>query len=294
MFDFQDMDFIKNIVGDLTPDFDSEWISTFSKQVQCLATYFKSHDLNPQDYKLIRYGDKYDIGGAYKKFSDAYTKAMDTGLGSQKDNFDPADVIAYNVNKIGYINSKLTQYSSSPVISKENYKEELFDTHLVVGISLKKISGNKSPQFDLYNTGHIKCDNVNSFEVLKNSNKTQLLILCKGKFNFDSTTENGDEIGSQNSVKLVMRSFGDGTTAVDCTLINPVKKGSSPTLGKCPARFWREVIGSNKNADLETNVRLFRSFIEKGNSREVLTKLKDLIKAAVKEGPSCFPFVLIH
>lgn len=290
MFDIKDTELIRNIVSDLTSDFDSEWISTFSKQVECLVTYLKSIGEDPLNYKLCRYNDDSEIGKSYAKYINAYTKE----IGGQKDNFDPADVIAYKYGDVGYIKGKLNSYCNNPVESKENYIKDLFNTHYIIGISLKKVAGNKSAKYDVYNTGSSnKCESVTSFNV--KSTDTQVTVECTGNFNFDDVTDgDGKEIGTEKVVKLVMRSFGSGQVGVDCS-IKEIKGKQSPTLGKCPVRIWEDVISLTNKKDLTSCVKSFVNFLSDEKHRSVvITGLENMIKGAIKEGPACFPFVLIH
>ena len=293
-FNINDPKFIRNLVSDLTPDFDSEWISTFAKQIICIQTYLKSIDVDPLHYKMCRYGSAEGIGDVYQKYIDAYTKEM--GGGGKKDNFDPADVIVYRVADIGESRSALSSYCNNPVDSKEKYINELFNTHMLKGLSLKKIRGNqKEAKYDIYNVmDYQKIGNVTGFSDPINKNTTnQITIECKGNFNFDTITdEKGETVGQEKIVRLTMRSFGSGQTGIDCELRE--HKGASPALGKCPARFWREILSCKQKYSLEQNIECFKQFLNGKNKTIILEGLKNIIKGAIKEGPSCFPFILIH
>ena len=288
-FDLQNTEFIKNLVSDLTSDFDSEWISTFQKQVICLTEYFEYIGVDPLDYKLFRYGDKSAVGKAYQKYIQSYVKAVE----GKKDNFDPADVVAYDKNQESQIASMLNSYCKTPVESKESYINELFNEHLIKGLSLKKISGPKAAKYDIYNIGGAnKCEKVNSFTYIRKPNS--ITIQCKGNFNFDNITNgDGDVVGNEKYVELTMRSFGSGQTAVDCTLKETSKK-HSPTLGKCPARFWRQELGCGDKWDLHKNLKQFETMLKETEDEKMCIKLETIIRGAIKEGPLCFPFVLIH
>lgn len=286
-FNLRDHTFIKNLVSDLTSNFDKEWILTFTKQVMCISDYLNKLGLDPVKYKLCRYGSKEGIGSAYKKYIDSYTKE----IGGKKDNFDPSDVILYKVDEISKINQSLNSYCANPIENKIKYIEELFNKHLLKGLSLKKISGTKDAQYDIYNTGSAnKVEKVSSFNI-KIRRDTNLTVLCKGIFNFDNITDgDGEELNNQKRVELVMRSFGANQVGIDCTL-RETKKTKSPTLGKCPARIWREILKCDESDDLVQCVAKFKEFL---NNKNCIIGLEKIIKGSIKEGPLCFPFVLIH
>lgn len=292
--DVMDKETIQNIVSDLAAGFDSEWISTFGKQVTTITQYLESIGEDPLDYKLCRYGEKEaenSVGKAYESFISSYTKAIE----GQKDNFDPSDVILYKESARGAIVSKLKSYANDPINSKPIFVEELFKTHILQGISLKKIAGNKGARYDTYNIGEgNKVENVNKFNIDSHSNEDkQVIVWCEGNFAFDNITDEiGAEIDNSKTVKLVMRSFGSGQTAVDC-LVKEIKGKQSPSLGKCPARIWRDIIGITKKASLQDNIKCFNQFLQ-GDKSKVLTGLGEIIKGAIKEGPNCFPFILLH
>lgn len=294
-FDLNDYGFIKNLVSNITSDFDNEWVMTFTKQVLCISDYLIKLNLNPRKYKLCRYGSKYGVGLAYKKYINSYTKA----IGGRKDNFDPSDVIIYDMDQIDNIKGLLNSYCINPIENKINYVEELFNKHLLKGISLKKISTNREKaKYDIYNI-----DTINKIEIVKSYNikvfrDTNLTILCEGVFNFDNITDsNQGESNNQKCVELVMRSFGAGQVGIDCSLRDLEKYKSfdcekySPTIGKCPARIWREVLNCNKNDNLKTCVAKFKEFLNREN---IENEIATIIKGSIKEGPLCFPFVLIH
>ena len=289
-FDINNHEFIKNLVSDITSEFDSEWISTFQKQVICIVEYLKSIDRNPLEYRLFRYDDGSKIGNAYKTYISSYVSVMK----GKKDNFDPADVIAYHKDSEAYIIGKLKKYSNTPVESKELYIKDLFNMHLIKGISLKKIPGSiKSAKYDIYNVGAAnKCEKVISFTYTPKPN--YITVVCKGDFNFDNITDSeGNEIGSERVVELVMRSFGSGQTGVDCTL-KETRGSKAPTLGKCPTRYWREILNCKDENDLQSYLAKFKEVLETLSKEEICTKLENMIKGAIKEGPHCFPFILIH
>jgi hypothetical protein len=179
------------------------------------------------------------------------------------------------------------------VESKKKYISDLFNEHLIKGLSLKKISGPKAAHFDIYNIGCVnKCEEIKRFDYVRKAN--YITVKCWGNFNFDNITDgDGEIVGTEKYVELTMRSFGSGQTALDCTLKETSKK-NSPALGKCPARFWRQELNCKDDFDLHQNIDQFEMILKKTKENVMRGKLETLIKGAIKEGPLCFPFVLIH
>lgn len=78
---------------------------------------------------------------------------------------------------------------------------------------------------------------------------------------------------------------------MDCTTIGT----KSPSLGKCAKAVWADILGLKEKQKLtiEECLDTFKEFLN-GDEKIVKEKLKEIIQSAVKEGPNCFPFVLIH
>ena len=304
-------DEIKEMVKDISEDFDTEWITTFQKQIVSIYEYLKTINVNPLDYRLCRYKEKQNsdkhIGLTYAKFIDTYTSnytdKYTAKKGGQKDNFDQSDVIAFNVNKISEINSVLGELTNlaktDTTEARKVYEDKLFDKKLTIGISLKKIAGNKSKaEYDTFNTmnSENRIGNITSFEIKdrKYASTKNIQIDCFGTFNFNKTTEPGSlvEIHPVKVIRLTMRTFGNGgNVAIDAT----IPTGKNPSLGKCPARIWRSIINAGKSDwhNIDNCIEKFNQFLQ-GDKKDVLDDLTNLIKYSVKEGKCCFPFVLLH
>ena len=289
-------DIVRNFVSSISEEFDKDWIRSFSKHVLTICDYFINHvGVDPMKYKLCLSHksslntDPDNVGKEYGDFVWEYTTAVG---GKAKDPYDPSDVIAYLYNESGSIKNALNRYKKNPVEGKSQYKEELFDQNKVIGFSLKKITGkNKGARFDTYNDGKSadKCKSVNEFEISPRTSNVQVVVNCKGDFNFDhTTTETGELEGKMKSVDVVLRSFG-GSVAMDCTI-----KGEGPTLGKCPVNVWRNIIDANMNDSLEVCVDKFKDYLNTTSKKQILIDLKKIILASIKQGEHCFPFVLIH
>lgn len=296
-FDVNNPIMIKGLVGDISADFDKKWIESFQKQIFSITRYMESVNMDPKNYNMTRYDDG-PVGKAYAKFIQNYTKT----IGGQKDNFDPADVIIYDVNNENSIISSLNSFAASvkenPEGTKTEFTKILFNTQLLQGISLKKIEKGTGTydKFNIDGAGN-RVEKITNFTEIASRNDEvnngQVKVLCSGSFNLDNLTDGeGEELGSEKRVVICMRSFG-AQHGIDVQL-KSIKSGTSPSLGKCPVRVWKEIIGSNESNDLKADVKLFRKMISGKQRASIIRNLEDIVKAAVKEGPACFPFILIH
>lgn len=297
-----DLDNIKNILIDALgvegDKYDETWLISFSLQIKSIVTLLKSYDCTVTDYRAARYGDKSDaVSAAYTKMIDAYTKACSTA-GGRKDTYDPSDIILYDQNSVGLITEicvagkDLEDYVDPKDSSKGikgRYINELFNTHLCMGISLKKLSGTGRPE--LFNTGsHNVVSNVKSIvgnPIIKPNYTT---IKVEGQFNFDhTTTDDGDNVKNQKNILITLREFGANVIAMD---VKMDAKGE-PALGKCPVEIWRGILGVNKRTKLHDCLDAFNKFLEKIDAKK-LNDIQSIIQYAIKEGPHCYPFILLH
>ena len=294
-FDTSDKSFIKGLVAELAANFDDAWISNFGKQCVAITKYLESIGCDPKDYKMCRYGEnaaKNKVSHAYSKFIKNYT----TEIGGQKDNFDPSDVLIYLESEADNLISLLNSYAADPVNCKKSYLTDVFEKKLLQGLSLKKIAGNKDGRYSKYNTGdqnEARIGDVTSYEVSKRSNSNQYIIWVEGNFRFDDITDSeGEEVKSTSSVTITLRSFGEPGPGMDIC----INEKKAPTLGKCPARIWREICGLplRTTSPLAQCTSAMKNFMENNNEELIKQKLKHIIAAAVKEGPACFPFILLH
>jgi hypothetical protein len=161
---------------------------------------------------------------------------------------------------------------------------------MVIGISLKKLS--KSGVYHEFNVnGNAQVKKVNRIEIIPAKNKANnLTIDVYGNFNFTGLTDaEGDTIKHETVVRMILRTFGE-PIAIDCTL----RDAGAPAIGKCPVSIWRNIIGVSKSDNLKTCIEKMKSFIEETPEDELYERIGDIIRGAAKEGPNCFPFVLIH
>lgn len=285
-----DIDYVKNILIDAYGE-DAEkltinWVSSFSKQITTLVKYCESLGINPKEYRMTRYGNRDEVASSYEAMVRAYTKYVGGEGRNMKDTFDPSDVIFYKLTeskKIVGICKAGTDMVSCLAI-KEQYKKDLFIPHICMGVSLKQIVSNTG-KVDVFN---VHSDNlVGTIDKVQKSNSSNngLTLLCTGEFNFnDFVDENGSLVKNTSEVLLVMRTFGSGRVGIEVKL----NTRGCPSLGKCPVDIWRKSLDCTKDMDLESCSQKLLNAIE---SPDIIASL---IKYAIKEGPHCFPFILLH
>ena len=251
---------------------------------------------NIASYRLVRFDEK----GPHAEVSRAYTnmvKSYAKQKGMRRDVFDPTDVILFDKNKIEVIktNCKVSSDEESSNQIRNNFLENCFKPRICMGISLKKLS--KSGKIKEYNTGSESIESVDSYEIISPKKKTSknIMVKCNGKFNLDETTDiDKKPIDNITSIALTLRTFSEGVVAMDATVTNTNGSYEGPSLGKCPADIWRKLLDV-KDTDkkkIEVCISKFEYFVK--NDDHILDDLKELINGALKEGPSCFPFILIH
>lgn len=300
-FNLDNVNCIDSVVKDISCNFDTSWINSFCDQVKAISSYLGEE--YPK-YRMCRFGDNDEVSKAYKELITKYVdKIKNDGqsIGRRKDNYDPSDVLIYKVGVLNDIASTISNLTTSinnqPNIIdvKKSFIDDLFSKKLLMGISLKKISKAGAARYQLFND---KTNNDEKNNVIQNVSKfriksksgSQLVIECDGPFNFSNLTDaSGDEVGKQRSVILTMRSFGSGSTGVDCKL----HEDAAP-LGKCSVDVWRSIIGAGISTPTDKCIELFNEYIKNNDESKVRGKLTDIIKSAVKEGSLCFPFILIH
>lgn len=290
-------DFVKEIIKD------ESWVSTFTKQIIGIIKAAKYLGvINIADYKLCRYGtseDEDNIGNAYAKYLNKYAGE----LGVKKHNVDPTDVLLYNEKEVNNILQILKELrvSKDIIASKDLYIEKLIDTKLLLGISLKKIYSSEA-SFDIYNIGqHTKIDdsiissNNFNYRIVKVRGENYFKVECTGKFNFDKAdiaNAEGQEITKENLIILQMRTFGNNQVGLECYIKNI--KINSPAIGKCAKAVWVKELDVKPNTDIKDCINTFRQKLESNDDNINKQMLLTFIRSSIKEGPNCFPFILIH
>lgn len=297
---------IRDIVTDISDKFDSTWISTYSKQIYSIWNLLESKGLNPIEFRMDRVGDPDSkVGVAHDKYVKRYAVHL-TGPKSSKDAFHPGDVIIYNTNHanecegvLSSCTSMLTSVDGTAeayeecMESKKMYVDELIAKDIYHSFSLKKIAKNRGgAKVGYFNvtskTG--QTSKVTAYDIVENDNPNNITIVCDCDLCLDGITDSeGNELTKAHSVNIVMRTFGGADCDIDVTL----NMKNTPTLGKCPRGIWRKILGlthSKKQLALDT----FNEFLDSSSESTIKDALKKIIQGAIKQGPNCFPFILIH
>lgn len=294
------IDIVNDIIKDISPNFTSNWVKSLAEQVNAIEVLLKKYGIPETDivnYKLCLYGSTIDdddlhIGELYKKLIIKYAKFYK----GNKHHFDPSDIILYNKNlDIDSFKELVNDDISDGTQTKKVFMDNFFSTRDIMGISLKQIT--TTPKIEEYNiNSECKVKHIDNVEIIENkSSENYLRVLCKGDFNFDNLTdEEGNEIQNKNqNVYVTLRSFGSDCIAMDCT-INDVSNKTSPSLGKCPVKIWRKMLNLDKDDNITTCINAFKEFLTTNNEDYIKSRFNVIIKKAIKEGPNCFPFILIH
>jgi hypothetical protein len=306
--DINNEQIIKQVIKNLTQgnNIDSSWIDSFSYQVKTLVDYLKKLKLSDEEisnYRLARYGaqseEKEPVSAAYSKMVKKYS----TFLGGRKDAYDPTDILLFNKSAandiISCCQSVLKEVNGKNYddvkIAKTKFLTDIFKKNLCMGISLKKLS--TTGKIELFNVDEEKdiIKNVTGFTVLSSKRGNNVQVRCDGTFQFgeEITDENGNPVPNEHSIMVTLRTFGANIIGMDVNLLKGTNN-TGPAIGKCPVNIWR------KNLEIEDwEERNIKACIDKFNEflktdTKVLEKLKTIIQGAVKEGPSCFPFILLH
>ena len=306
-----DLEYIKNVLSEKFPShsFDNIWLKCFSNQVMSLVDYLYriTGNKNIASYRLVRFDER----GRHTEVSRMYTNMVKSYAkikGMRRDVFDPTDVILFDKNKIDVIkaNCKIPSDEESANQIRNNFLENCFKPRICMGVSLKKLS--KSGRIKEYNTGSESIESIKSYEIIypKKPTSKNIMVKCSGKFDLNETTDiNKKTVKDVTNIALTLRTFSEGIVAMDATVTNATGSYEGPSLGKCPVNIWRPILGVKKNEykDIDACMSKFKKFLgvedddqvlDGKNKRQVLDGLKELIDGAVKEGPSCFPFILIH
>lgn len=291
-------EYINDVLGDLFEGskIDQSWIISFSFQVKALVDYVGEivkelgGDTKIYNYRLARYGgtgEKEVVSKAYSKMVSAYARK----IGGRKDAYDPTDIILFDKTKVNEI-TKCCKEGHTPeecVEIKTEFLKKCFKERICMGVALKKLSENG--RIELYNTGtHNVVNSITGFEIVPTKGKNNITVLCTGAFNFDGIVdEEGKPVTQEKQVVLTMRTFGSNIIALDATLRGH-GKNDGPAIGKCPSKIWREMIDAEKDGVSEC-IKKFEKFLGNKASME---DIKTLITGAIKEGPHCFPFILLH
>lgn len=336
---FTAYDMFESIAKQYSEHFNKSWYESFGHQMNAIINFFKHICKDPYQYRAVRYGEKYkgaeaklerDLVDTYKKFVTAYAEK----LGLSKDACDPTDIILFKYSMGNEIVAELKRLTGvingveagdpngvlKDTVRKEylenlilNSKEDL--SHILIPVSLKKINS-ENGSFEVMNVKDGM--NICKIDSAKLSfTETNVTIDCVGKFDLKGfTNEDGDKQGNVGKLKLVMRTFGSGNVAIDCSVV--MGKKTCPTLGKVPVDMWRPTLGCTVKDKIETTTYKLRQALgvtdELGKQKKIENieldlntlvavgktnttvgeVLNGLVRDAAKAGPNCLPFVIIH
>jgi hypothetical protein len=316
--DIENMEVIKNVISDLVSEIDESWVISFSHQVKTIISYLRRLGISYKtisNYRLARYGansEEEPVSTAYSNMIKEYSKFM----GGRKDAYDPTDVLLFNKEKVNEI-IKCCNWALDEINSKDPdrisaakvvFLKNIFKEKFCMGISLKKL--HRSGKVELFNVNGKEdvVENVTGFENIPPKHGNYIQLRCYGSFKFKEgfTDGDGDKLNNVKEVTLTLRTFGGDNAYIDVNI-----PGGGPAIGKCPADTWRGIIyGDNETikTDLESCKKQLNKFLgldntdtsEDKNNKKIYTDetackgLLNIIKGAVKEGPSCFPFILLH
>lgn len=291
---------IRNVIGDLSDRTDDSWITSWSTSIQHLVSHLISKGKKPNNYTATRVSsNSNDIGKTHYDFVYKYGEKMN-GVGTKKDVFDPSDVVLYrtmNKNKLQSIIERFTSMLDSTnadyIKIKRRYFNRLIKDYRYIPISLKKISNGNDCKIGLMNvvSNAGNTCSVNGFTFDKDStNRVDVICDCNVCFT-GQTDGNGNELTDKHGLVVVMRSFQKDNKSVDIDVTLNIK--GAPTLGKCPRNIWRDILQVDKTTPKQEIIEKFKSLLNE-KTAETNDKLKQIIQGAIKQGPSCFPFLLIH
>lgn len=259
--------FIEDLSAELSV-FDKSWQISFKTQLKSLYNYLKSLGVNPIEYNMVRQGEE-NIGKAYYNMLKSYLKDSDIKKSAYKNvnAIDPTDVILYKKsaeNEITeFLNNNRTEYI-------KNYKETLYNPHLCIGVSLKKL-GKKEVKAQEFNSGKAIIKKIISAEPVIAGEGAKIKVIIV----------NNEDI--EIPVDLVLRKFqGQASLMPDIDCIGT----GSYSLGKCPRGRWMTKL----NPQGKTYDELKKSFMKLASDKEYDIIL-DMIKGSIKEGDLCFSFI---
>lgn len=293
-------DLIRNVIGDISDRADDSWITSWYTSIQNLVSHLISKGKKPNNYTATRVSsNSNDIGKTHYDFVYKYGIKMN-GKGTRKDVFDPSDVVLYRTEKkdkmksiIEGFTSMLDSTNADYIKIKRRYFNRLIKRYHYIPISLKKISNGNDCKMGLMNvvSNSGNTCSVNGFTFDENdTNRVDVICDCNVCFT-GQTDGNGNELTDKHGLVVVMRSFQKDNKSVDIDVTLNIK--GAPTLGKCPRNIWRDILQVDKTTPKQEMIEKFKSLLNEKTS-ETNDKLKQIIQGAIKQGPSCFPFLLIH
>lgn len=261
---------IENIARDLA--IDKTWVKSYKMQLISIINYIESFGGAPGDYKMSRVDKSSPIGAAYEGMVNRYRIKIGH---KDRNTVDPSDVILYKKQNEGSIINLLKSIEDI-----KEFREKLFNTKEVIGISLKKLGKNSKGVYE-FNNGKIHIKSIkNIYDFTRTSNKQDPSKEGRGiKFKVDYI-DGEDQI---KTITCVLRTFG--RESLDFSI-----DGTTYQVGKSPRALWMKYLNVT-NKDSMTDV--FNKMENLVNNKQYDILLK-IIKGSFKEGDQCFPFIMLH
>ena len=302
--DLTDPAVIRNIVGDIADRADVNWVGTWTKNTLTISKKIKTDGYDPKNYRASRIGSNAvnKVGRLHHKLISLYSRQF-AGKGTKKDTFDPTDIIFYDIRKESDICNTLNTFikmMSAPETSLEAYTQclkvresykDFVDTGIYLPLSLKKLSEDNAGTLDRFNISDKSggTASVTDFGI-DLDDKNSISVWCRGNFCFDGRLdEDGNEITNVHELIVTMRRFGRGEVDIDVTL----NQKNTPPLGKCKREIWRNVLNV-PNSRKSICIKAFSEFLNNSDDNTTRDTLTTFIKSAIKQGPSCLTFYLLH
>jgi|TARA_B110000914_G_scaffold194437_1_gene182548 tetrahydromethanopterin S-methyltransferase subunit G len=204
--------------------YDDEWAQTFKLQAESVKDYLKG-----------KRGYEYSRDDGIMPIIETFAKRY-CGV-NQMNNWTPADIYLVKKNELNKIKKKLEQISKIPGMpavrldSLNEFMVDQFKSKKLIGISLKKITGNKV-KLEETNVGKGRVEKIN---LVKNSFKCDLDIDSKGEFNtgelaFAITVDGSEGFRLPSVVNVQIRAFSGGVR--ESTQMDMTGSGAAAKLGK--------------------------------------------------------------
>lgn len=223
------------------------------------------------------------------------------------------DTENHNADNSEFKNEFLKLYNVHIIEDNKSEKDIFFK-----GLSLKKINSNyKIDKFNITENTEFDFDKIelNNDLKYKEANKT-VFIIVKGeiinkKRNEHITTVKEDNVipDKQTSVstdvkhryKICLRTNGNkiACDVSQCKQSSNSSFTTGPSLGKCPVAIWngylKDYVSDFKESPNATDISVYKEgFIKMCEDNNLDKILQDIITNAIKCGPSCLPFIVIH
>lgn len=261
------------------PEIDSDWIKTFYLQQKKMLEEFS----NPQFTEFNReYG-----------FMDYISKLVKNKFGIiKKDSWDPADIWCIKNEKkvISDINELLRENRLDTLNDLNAVLRTYFDERVVVGISLKKISGSQAQYEEVNVKG-------NSFPSVKDLNYKVIFSKCnldvkgdsRGNFNFATQDSRVDVEAFENGKKVLYKIQIKGTSTSGFSNLKwepTVTSAASARLGKAPVDLVAKLMKEYKIDFVNSNPKYPKNdseFIKKKQHYlQIFSTLKNKVDLGIK------------